>query len=166
MKKIIFVLFTLLFCHISIAVNAKTTALKTSLESSQNWSLQNITPAPKSMTIANLDREIEIVPNEAIAYNNRAIAKVKSGNYKQAITDYTQAIDLIDKINLHADQTTVTVNNARKAGIYHDRGLVKLKLGNKRGAIDDLTLAAELFDEVGLMDISARSMQIVKTIDN
>jgi tetratricopeptide (TPR) repeat protein len=166
MKNIIFVLFTLLFCYTSVSANARTSERKISPKSAHAKSLPKSISTRKSIKIVNLNRKIEIAPNETASGNNRAIAKVKPINYQQAITDYTQEIDAIDSSNLHADEPTTLINNAKKASIYNARGLVKLQLGDKRGAIDDLILAAELFDEVGLMDVSERSMRIVKTLDN
>jgi tetratricopeptide (TPR) repeat protein len=165
MNQIVFGIFTIFFCHISDSIDALESEPKISLNYPHGKSAQLILPAHSAVKLANLEREIEGDSHDAIAYHNRAIAQVKSGNYHQAITNYTQAIESIDRSNVRADEPTLAVNNARKAGIYNDRGLVKLKLGDKRGAIDDLTLAAELFDEVGLSDISARSMQIVKILD-
>jgi tetratricopeptide (TPR) repeat protein len=166
MNKLIFGLFTILFCHVCISVSAKAIDSNTTLKSIQERYVPEIEWKVRSNETENSEAAVAIDPNEAIAYHNRAIANVKSGNYQQAVTDYTHAIAAIDRSNLDADESTIVINNARKASIYNARGLVKLKLGNKRGAIDDLTLAAELFDEVGLIDVSARSMRIVKSIDN
>lgn len=166
MKKIIFILFTLLFCDTFGSADARTHERKISQESAHGKSLRESNSTRKSVKFVNLNRKIESASNSASSVNNRASAKVKPINYQQAITDYTQEIAAIDNSNLHADEPTTVINNAKKASIYNARGLVKLKLGDKRGAIDDLTLAAELFDEVGLMDVSARSMRIVKSIDN
>jgi tetratricopeptide (TPR) repeat protein len=166
MKKIIFVLFTSFFCHISGSVNAKAIDPEISFQLFENEYLQDIFQVHKPDEIVKAIPQREVDPNRSIVYYHQAITETKLGNYRQAIIAYTQAIESIDSSNLHADESTIVVNNARKAGIYSDRGLVKLKLGDKRGAIDDLTLAAELFDEVGLSDVSARSMRIVKSIDN
>lgn len=162
MKNIIL---TLLFWHIYLPANARSIETEISPTSWQSSLVAEISPTFTLKDPANLEQQSDRDARSAIFYSNRASIDVKSGNYRQAINDYTQAIAALDRSNLNADESTVVVNNARKAGIYNARGLVKLQLGDKRGAIDDLTLASELFDEVGLMDVSERSLRIVKTID-
>lgn len=75
-----------------------------------------------------LDKVVELVPDFAYAYFNRANVSTKASDFKSAIVDYTKAISL----------------NDRFAEAYYNRGLAKIYTGNTEGGIADLSKAGEL----------------------
>ena len=66
--------------------------------------------------------------NDAEAYNNRAVAKERTGDYKDAIADYDKAIEI----------------NPKFAEAYYNRGIAKESTGDYKGAIADWGKAIEL----------------------
>ena len=74
------------------------------------------------------DKAIDIDPDDASAYYNRAISKDNLENYQGAIEDYTKAIE----IDPSADDR------------YHDRALSKTELGDYQGAIEDFSISIEM----------------------
>ncbi len=78
--------------------------------------------------IMNYDKSIVIAPNDAVAYNNRGIAKDNLKDYQGAIQDYTKAIEL----------------KSDYAKAYYGRGITKRKTKNYQGAIQDYNKAIEL----------------------
>jgi len=76
-----------------------------------------------------LSAALEIDPNYAVALNNRGLVHYGSGNYDQAVADYTAALE----------------NNPVDANIYlGNRGVAHLELANDYdAAIEDLTGALE-----------------------
>ena len=77
---------------------------------------------------ADLDRVLELVPDFAFAYYNRANVNVTLNDYKAAIVDYTAAIELNDGF----------------AEAYFNRGLSRIYIGNVREGVSDLSKAGEL----------------------
>ena len=77
---------------------------------------------------SDLDRVVEIVPEFAPAYYNRANVSVKLSDFKSAIVDYTKAIELDDRL----------------ASAYYNRGLAKIYTGNTEAGVADLSKAGEL----------------------
>ena len=75
-----------------------------------------------------LDRVVEIAPDFAYAYYNRANVSVKLSDFKSAIVDYTKAIEL----------------DGSMAMAYYNRGLAKIYTGNNEGGVADLSKAGEL----------------------
>lgn len=75
-----------------------------------------------------LDMVISQMPDFASAYFNRGNVYAKLNDYKAAIVDYSQAIELNDKL----------------AEAYFNRGLVKIYLGKREEGISDLSKAGEL----------------------
>ncbi|MGD1008267.1 MAG: trypsin-like peptidase domain-containing protein, partial [Ignavibacteriaceae bacterium] len=67
-------------------------------------------------------------PNDANAYSNRGIAKADLEDYRGAIQDYNQAIEI----------------NPNYAGAYYNRGIAKADLEDYRGAIQDYNQAIEI----------------------
>jgi tetratricopeptide (TPR) repeat protein len=80
------------------------------------------------MALADLDKLIEINPENGFAYFNRANIKVRLQDYDGAVQDYTRAIE---RINNYAE------------AIYN-RGLTLVYLKEKRKACADLSKAGEL----------------------
>lgn len=72
---------------------------------------------------------IRLDPNNALAYTNRAAAKVNMRDYWGAYLDYTQVVRILPD----------------KAITYNNRAYARHRLGDCKGAIADLRIAAELF---------------------
>ncbi|MGD0280766.1 MAG: tetratricopeptide repeat protein [Dissulfurispiraceae bacterium] len=70
----------------------------------------------------------EVKPDDAETCNKRGLAYRKSGNYQQAIDEYTKAIQLKPDF----------------ATAYNNRGVAYKKMGNYQQAIDDYSKAIEL----------------------
>jgi tetratricopeptide (TPR) repeat protein len=83
--------------------------------------------------IADYTAVIRLDPNLAIAYNNRAIAKMKVRDYRGAFLDYTQVLRI----------------EPEKAIVYNNRAVVRQQMGDCRGAAADLAVAARLFKQQG-----------------
>ena len=77
---------------------------------------------------SDLDKVLELVPDFAFAYYNRANVNVGLNDYKAAIVDYTAAIGL----------------NGDFAEAYFNRGLSRIYTGNVREGVSDLSKAGEL----------------------
>lgn len=75
--------------------------------------------------------EIKFFPDLDLPYDNRGNAYAVSGNYQQAIIDYTRAIAL----------------NPRYAGTYANRGTVYRNMGKYQQALSDYSRAIELEPE-------------------
>jgi tetratricopeptide (TPR) repeat protein len=83
--------------------------------------------------IANYTQAIQLDPQLAIAYNNRAIAKIVMKDYRGALADYGEVIRL----------------QPDKALSYNNRAVLRQQLGDCRGAVVDLLTAAKLFKQQG-----------------
>ena len=68
------------------------------------------------------------LPEDAKAYTNRGVAKLKLGDYRGAIADFDRAIEL----------------NPDAAAACYGRGGAKSKLGDYEGAIADYSRAIEI----------------------
>ena len=75
-----------------------------------------------------LNRAIELTPDFAFAYYNRANVHVVMKDFHAAIVDYNKALQL----------------DPSMADAYYNRGLTKIFLGNNREGIQDLSKAGEL----------------------
>lgn len=75
-----------------------------------------------------LDRVVELVPDFAYAYFNRAGSHVKLSDFKSAIVDYSKAIEI----------------DCNFAEAYFNRGLARIYTGNSNEGLDDLSKAGEL----------------------
>ena len=75
-----------------------------------------------------LDKVVELVPDFAHAYFNRANTSVKLSDFKSAIVDYTKAVEIDDRF----------------AEAYFNRGLSRIYTGNSEAGIADLSKAGEL----------------------
>jgi tetratricopeptide (TPR) repeat protein len=83
--------------------------------------------------ISDYSAAIRLDPDLAIAYNNRAIAKIQIRDYRGALLDYSQVIRI----------------EPDKAIAYNNRAVLRQQLGDCRGAVSDLVLAAKLFRQQG-----------------
>ena len=83
--------------------------------------------------LADLNRAIEIAPNNADAYYNRGKARTELRDPQGAIADYTEAIRL----------------NPELAGAYGNRGLLYAETGDRAAAVADLRQALQLFGKQG-----------------
>ena len=77
---------------------------------------------------SDLDKVVELAPDFAHAYYNRANVAVKLSDFRSAIVDYTKAIELDDRL----------------AMAYYNRGLAKIYTGNAESGVADLSKAGEL----------------------
>ena len=75
-----------------------------------------------------LDAVIELLPDFAQAYYNRANVYLKLSDFKSAVVDYTKAIEL----------------DGNMAAAYFNRGLARIYLGDRNDGIADLSKAGEL----------------------
>lgn len=75
-----------------------------------------------------LDKTIELAPDFAYAYYNRAFILVEKRDYRAALADYDKAIEL----------------DGALADAYYNRGLLHLLMGNPQLARKDLSKAGEL----------------------
>jgi tetratricopeptide (TPR) repeat protein len=78
--------------------------------------------------IEELTDEIASYPDNYLPYNNRGVAKHRSGDYPGAIRDFTKTIELAPNFAL----------------AYNNRGLSRFKIEDIDGAIEDFTKAIEL----------------------
>ena len=78
--------------------------------------------------IAAYDEAVRLKPNDALAYNNRGVAKNSLGRHEAAIADYNQAIQLKPDYAL----------------AYINRGVAKNALGHREAAIADYDEAIRL----------------------
>jgi tetratricopeptide (TPR) repeat protein len=86
-----------------------------------------------------------LAPNESSSYLNRGVIYEKKGNYKQAIFDYTKAIELKSDFD--------------KA--YFNRGMLYLKLGEKEKAKSDLKKVLEVSKD---SDLKASAEEILRKL--
>ena len=93
------------------------------------------------LAIADYTEAIRLDPNRALAYNNRAVAKLNLRDYRGAYLDYTQVVRILPD----------------KAITYNNRATARQGMGDCKGAIADLRIAAALFQyKVMISIISAR----------
>jgi tetratricopeptide (TPR) repeat protein len=81
-----------------------------------------------SGALSDLDKAIATQPKQALLFKNRANLMVLFGHYKEAIADYTMAIELDENL----------------AEAYYNRGLTLLKINSPVEACDDLKNSAQL----------------------
>jgi len=82
----------------------------------------------KRQNAGEINREIELNPDNPVPYNKRGNIKFSLADYKGAIKDYTKAIELDPKF----------------AEAYYRRGNAKHASGDKQGALEDLKKAADM----------------------
>jgi Flp pilus assembly protein TadD len=85
-------------------------------------------------------RQLSSIRNNALAYNNRGIAKERKGDLDGALADYNQAIQF----------------KAKYASAYRNRSNVKRKKGDLNGANADFDQASKL---------GSKSVDVIETPD-
>ena len=70
----------------------------------------------------------------AIQYFNQGVEKYEAGNYREAIADYTKAIEI----------------NPQDANSYYNRGLSKSYLQDHKGAISDYNISIKINPQVAV----------------
>ncbi len=132
---------------------------------SRNLQTRNreIKPIEFRKAIADLDAAIEINPQCAKAYDQRAWAKSMAGNYEGASEDFTRALEINpqhgpvyvarsinwmyleqpDRAVADADQA-IKIAGKREPSPWRSRSIIRRALRDFRGAIDDLQKASEL----------------------
>jgi tetratricopeptide (TPR) repeat protein len=91
----------------------------------------------KRQTIQEINREIELNPDNPVAYNIRGNIKSSISDYKGAVKDYSRAIEL----------------DPGYAEAFYRRGHAKNNMGDKQGALEDLNRAGELGYKQAFEDI-------------
>ena len=100
--------------------------------------------------ISDYDAAIRLRLDDAGAYNNRGIMKVKLGHPETAITDFDEAIRL----------------NPKNIGAYASRGIANRDLGRADDAKRDLQTALNLADQAGDEELKAYIMGIIKRLED
>jgi tetratricopeptide (TPR) repeat protein len=91
--------------------------------------------------ISDINKTIELQPNDIQAYEIRAIAKKNLQDYRGAIVDYTKAIQLHEsEYNELGIFNTTNFDIARR---YNNRAICKEELKDYRGAIADYNKAID-----------------------
>ena len=90
-------------------------------------------------------------PGDAKIYNNRGFVKLQLGQYKEAITDYSEAIRLINSGEAKLDRNrgnSISLifkdSGFSEAEVYYNRGGAKLELGEFVETIADYNAAIQL----------------------
>jgi tetratricopeptide (TPR) repeat protein len=124
--------------------------------------LEKMSTGNQKGAIEDINRAIELKPNEALYYHTRGVLKSYSGDKQSGIDDYSKAIKIYpdfepaymfrgeNKFALGDKQGAMDdYNRAIKLRpsprSYTDRGLVKFELKDVKGAIDDYTQAIKLY---------------------
>lgn len=124
--------------------------------------LEKMSTGNQKGAIEDINRAIELKPNEALYYHTRGVLKSYSGDKQSGIDDYSKAIKIYpdfepaymfrgeNKFALGDKQGAMDdYNRAIKLRpsprAYTDRGLVKFELRDVKGAIDDYTQAIKLY---------------------
>tara|TARA_Y100001968_G_scaffold303434_1_gene317597 strand:+ start:1382 stop:1951 length:570 start_codon:yes stop_codon:yes gene_type:complete len=116
--------------------------------------------------LSEMNKEIEINPKNAEAYQNRGVAKWNLGNSSGAINDYTKVIELnpnnidllaaayanrgdIKRISGHFSGAIIDLNkaielNPNYTGVYFIRAYARKNSGDNKGACSDWKKAEEL----------------------
>ena len=96
--------------------------------------------------IDNVNKALSIYPfdpSSQSAYKTRAWLKERIGKYKDAISDYTSAIETSPENDNQPDYFGYTPQSC----LYRERGRLKKETGDLKGACEDWKKAAELGDE-------------------
>ena len=109
------------------------------LSNKLNWNLENLSmpSASNSVIVLQIMEAIELKPDYAFAYNNRASAKYKLKDFQGAVEDCTKAIQI----------------NSKYSYAYLNRGIAKEMLFDFSGACSDWLKASELGAEDALVYI-------------
>lgn len=98
--------------------------------------------------LLNYSEAIDLNPNSASAYANRAGLFAAQQNYTKAITDYDCAIELDPEL----------------AGAYGGRGLARHYSGNTTDGASDLWQAAQLFRDQGRMNDFYATLSVLQRL--
>jgi tetratricopeptide (TPR) repeat protein len=98
------------------------------------------------LAVADFSKAIELNPDLAEAYNNRAIAYDAKGEYAQAIADCTKAIEL----------------NPALAEAYYNRGNAYALMGQKEKAIVDFNKVLELSNDSFLKKLAEDQLEALE----
>jgi len=93
---------------------------------------------------------ISLQPDQSLFFLSLGNSCFGSGNYVEAMTDYTQSLQL----------------NPDNAAAYYNRGEVRSKLGDKNGAIADLKKAVDIFQSQGEQDNYQDALNHLKKLQN
>lgn len=99
----------------------------------------------QKLAIADYDSAIEIRPNHAKAYYNRALAYNRMDNYTAAKADYTASIERNDQFG----------------EAYFNRGISNYELDLITEAIADLEMAADIFGQQNQLDNKNRAIELL-----
>ena len=99
------------------------------------------------MAIADLNKAIELEPDNPTIYHNRAYIYLNTDQLYEAIADESKAIEL----------------DASYALAYYNRGIVYYNIGEIDLAIADLNKAIELSDD---SDLTAAAKQSIEAIES
>lgn len=91
---------------------------------------------------------IQLNPNYAKAYYNRALTHQRLGELEAAVADYSEAL------RLHPDY----------ARAYHNRGIARAHLGDKQAALADLRAAAKHFFDQGDIPSYQKAKELTKRL--
>lgn len=91
---------------------------------------------------------IQLNPNYAKAYYNRALTHQRLGELESALADYSEALRL----------------NPEYARAYHNRGIARAHVGEKQAALEDLRQASKYFFEQGDIDSYQKSKELIKRL--
>ena len=131
-----------------------------------------IIPDKQKEATKNYDRDIELDPENIMAYLKRGYTYSELGNYQDAIKDFTKAIELnpeyaaayynrgfayfnLSNYQSNYQRAIVDYNKAielndEDTGVYYNRGLAYYNLGKYQQAINDYARAIELDPEYAL----------------
>ena len=140
-------------------------------------------------TIANCTEDIRLDPNNALAYNNRGVAKSDLGDHYGAISDYSEAIrlnpndpdntsiyyynrgrakaDLEDKNGALIDYTEAIRHNSNNGEIYYHRGIIISELGDNNEALANFYKAIALFnkeEDIELYQITLKAIEEIEQL--
>lgn len=139
--------------------------------------------------LANCTEDIRLDLNNALAYNNRGVAKSDLGNHYGAISDYSEAIrlnpndpdntsiyyynrgrakaDLEDKNGALIDYTEAIRHNPNNGEIYYHRGIIISGLGDKSEALANFYKATALFnkeEDIELYQITLKAIEEIEKL--
>jgi tetratricopeptide (TPR) repeat protein len=137
--------------------------------------------------LANCTEDIRLDPNNALAYNNRGVAKSDLGNHYGAISDYSEAIrlnpndpdntsiyyynrgrakaDLEDKNGALIDYTEAIRHNPNNGEIYYHRGIIISGLGDKSEALANFYKATALFNKEEDIEFYQITLKAIEEIE-
>ena len=100
----------------------------TNVEQSKLRSVEFLLGNNFSEAIKELDKVIELDPEDSVSWQNRGASKNNLDNFEEAIQDFDKAIEI----------------NPDESILYKNRASAKRKIGNNEGADEDDTKADKL----------------------